>query len=95
MGVLLTSTELETTAGKVPPKDAKARLWLVVDTLDRAEAAFSVESSAQWPIQWVLRLREVSDWVLVSEPGFLLGFGPFPWIFFFLPEMKPRNNIVY
>ena len=35
------------------------------------------------------------NWVLVSEPGFLKVFAHFPWNFILLPEMKPRNNIVY
>ena len=34
-------------------------------------------------------------WVLVSEPGFLLGFGSFIWKYFLLPDMKPRNNTIY
>ena len=35
------------------------------------------------------------DWVLVSEPGFLKVLAHFPGNLILLPEMKPRNNIVY
>ena len=34
-------------------------------------------------------------WVLVSEPGFLKVLAHFPGNRILLPEMKPRNNIVY
>ena len=37
----------------------------------------------------------VSTWVLVSEPGFFKVLAHFPGNRILLPEMKPRNNIVF
>ena len=38
---------------------------------------------------------ESTHWVLVSEPGFFKVLAHFPGNLILLPEMKPRNNIVY
>ena len=36
-----------------------------------------------------------SSWILVSEPGFFKVLAHFLGNLILLPEMKPRNNIVY
>ena len=38
---------------------------------------------------------EALYWVLVSEPGFFKVLAHFPGNRILLPEMKPRNSIVY